>query len=224
MRSILTISEHISFDRDPPTLLTETAHQPTISLFHMTKITKNYPRLKGLPDHTSTVTIEVCAGPALDPRNLVCVKLKNAIPTNDFESPNAFGRRDGNQGHRPSSDPLSGFTLTVITLFSTYTIGTFTKTRIQAGFHPRLALSLPRIIHLPPNPDLALKFCLSFNSRALVSGLHKLTLIRSPSLRLPPTAASLYGNVSPDPLQPFRRCFYFILLSLTNPFDALSDP
>jgi len=69
--SILTTLGRISFDRVPLQVpLIETTYQPTISFFHMNGITKNYPKLTGLPDYTSLAAVEIRTCPAPDQRFL----------------------------------------------------------------------------------------------------------------------------------------------------------
>ena len=120
MHSILTALERISFDADPlQVLLIETTYQPMISFFHMTEISKHYPKVGGLPDYASAIAVEIRAGPAPDQRDFVRVKFRNGTNTDDFETLNVFGHR----GDIPLTEFIyrlevrSGFVLSNILLY-----------------------------------------------------------------------------------------------------------
>ncbi|KAG6847290.1 hypothetical protein H0H93_009041, partial [Arthromyces matolae] len=91
LNTILTSLERIAFNGDPlQFLLVQTTYQPFISFFHQTGITDEHPELKGIPDYSSAIVIELRRGSAPDVRDFLRIKFKNGT-TGHFKDVHVFG-------------------------------------------------------------------------------------------------------------------------------------
>jgi len=91
MHSIITALERIAFNGDPlQFLLIQTTYQPFISLFHMTGIIDEHPELKGIPNYSSALVIELRRGNPPDLRDFIRVKFRNGTSDN-FNDLHVFG-------------------------------------------------------------------------------------------------------------------------------------
>ncbi|KAG6823770.1 hypothetical protein H0H93_003111, partial [Arthromyces matolae] len=78
LNTIITSLERIAFNGDPlQFLLVQTTYQPFISLFHITGITDEHPELRGIPNYSSALVIELRRGSAPDDRDFLRVKFRN---------------------------------------------------------------------------------------------------------------------------------------------------
>ncbi|RDB20580.1 Testicular acid phosphatase [Hypsizygus marmoreus] len=93
MHTILTSLERIAFNGDPlQFLLIQTTYQPFISLFHQTGVIDDHPELKGIPEYSSAIVIELRRGSPPDLRDFLRIKFKNGT-SEGFKDVHVFGHR-----------------------------------------------------------------------------------------------------------------------------------
>ncbi|EKM81291.1 hypothetical protein AGABI1DRAFT_112956 [Agaricus bisporus var. burnettii JB137-S8] len=91
LHTILSSLERIAFNRDPlQFMVIQTTYQPFISFFHQTGIIKEHPEMKGIPDYSSAIAIELRRGSPPDVRDFLRIKFKNGTHPH-FKDVHVFG-------------------------------------------------------------------------------------------------------------------------------------
>ncbi|KAG6917255.1 hypothetical protein DXG01_003287 [Tephrocybe rancida] len=91
LHTIIQSLERISFNGDPlQFLLVQTTYQPFISFLHQTGVTDEHPELKGIPNYSSAIVIELRRGSPPDLRDFLRIRFKNGT-SGHFNDVHVFG-------------------------------------------------------------------------------------------------------------------------------------
>ncbi|KAL0955523.1 hypothetical protein HGRIS_001761 [Hohenbuehelia grisea] len=90
LHTILSSLQRIAFNGDPlQFLLVQTTYQPFISLFHQMDVLQSHPDLKGIPEYSSALAIELRRGSPPDLRDFLRLKFKNGT-SSDWKTLHVF--------------------------------------------------------------------------------------------------------------------------------------